>query len=378
VSSPAPVVISGIGLITPLGSNSFETWNSLLAGRFIRNHGRCTESLPKAKTRVAQLGVAAAREATANWSVSDLRDATLVVGTSKGPIDDWLRAPSTLSDLETGFGIASLAGELADILGILGPRLTTCSACASGLYAIALGMMRLQHQEADRVLVVAAESSLHPLFLSSFQRLGVLAPLAIGCRPFDMNRAGFLCSEAAAAVCLERAASSDNRIRVSRFAMTADATHLTRSAESNEPLKYALAKVVDGHPVDLIHAHGTGTEQNDPAELSAVSDALRNHLEMPNVYSHKGALGHSLGAAGLISVVINVLAHEHGIVPPNIRTEAPIAAGRVRINREIIRRPVQRSVAVAAGFGGHIAAVSLESGVRRVGLGPSHLQVRAS
>lgn len=358
-SSFAPVVISGIGLVTPLGETAQQTWDALLAGQFIRDHGRINHSLPSARTRVARLGLAVALEASVGWTNEQRRSATLVVGTSKGPIDDWLIAPSTLSDLEAGFGIASLAGELAATLDIRGPKLTTCSACASGLYALARGVMLLQNHEADRVLVVASESSLHPIFLRSFERLGVLAPIEIGCRPFDVHRAGFLCSEAAAAICLERATIGDSRPRVAQFAMTADAAHLTRTSELNEPLKRAVALVIAGESVDLIHAHGTGTVQNDPTELAAIGDSICSQQDSPGVYSHKGAIGHSLGAAGLVSIVINVMAHRAGIVPPNVRTNTAIAHDGLRIDSSKTQRRVRKSIAVAAGFGGHIAAVSL-------------------
>ena len=81
----------------------------------------------------------------------------------------------------------------------------------------------------------------------------------------------------------------------------------------------------------------------------------------PLVYSHKGALGHSLGAAGLVAVALSCLMHRHGIVPPNVRTTAPLPAKRLRIAPEAVRADVRRSVAVAAGFGGAVAAISLVS-----------------
>lgn len=361
MSSFPPVVISGIGLVTPLGNSAQQTWNALLAGRFIRDHGRVVGDLPQAKTRVSRLGIAAAEEALTHWDVSERNEAALVVGTSKGPIDDWLNTPSTLSDLEAGFGIGSLAGEIAVNLHLGGPVLTTCSACASGLHALIRGVMLIDHGDADRVLVLAAESSLHSIFISSFNKLGVLAPIEIGCRPFDVNRAGFLASETAAGVCLERATENDPRTRITRFAMNADASHLTRTSEANEPLKHAIASAISGQQIDLIHAHGTGTIHNDPSEIAAIGASIGIQRDPPTVYSHKGALGHTSGAAGLVSIVINVMAHRHGIVPANARLEQPIPSPGLSIEARQVSRPVRRSVAIAAGFGGHIAVVSLAS-----------------
>jgi len=172
--------------------------------------------------------------------------------------------------------------------------------------------MLLERGEADRVLVIGVESSRHPLFIGCFQRLGVLPPKGIGCRPFDARREGFLISEAAAAVCLERVKSPDGGIYVDRYATGATAGHLTTGDPDGAALRYLLKRVIDGGEVDLIHAHGTGTLAHDPVELAAIDETVGE--ARPLVYSHKGALGHSLGAAGLISVVLNCIMHREGCV----------------------------------------------------------------
>jgi len=119
--------------------------------------------------------------------------------------------------------------------------------------------------------------------------------------------------------------------------------------------------VIDGRPVDLFHAHGTGTELNDPVELAAIEDLLIEADRPSLVYSHKGALGHSLGAAGLVSVVLNVESHRSEIVPPNVQTQRALPAKRAALSREAAKARIQRSVAIAAGFGGATAVVSCVS-----------------
>src|SRR5204862_7358830 len=95
------------------------------------------------------------------------------------------------------------------------------------------------------------------------------------------------------------------------------ATHLTGGDPEGTTLRRLLNHVVDGQPVDLVHAHATGTEMNDPIELAAIESALPADQDPPAIlYSHKGALGHSLGAAGLVSVVLNCMSHHKGVVPP--------------------------------------------------------------
>jgi len=148
-------------------------------------------------------------------------------------------------------------------------------------------------------------------------------------------------------------------VKIGRFAMGGDAAHLTAGDAEGETLRWALGKAIDKSRVDFVHAHGTGTVQHDPVELAALEATLRPGDDPP-VYSHKAALGHSLGAAGLVSVVLNCLVHQTGMIPPNVNTSEPLES-RLKISREIQRRSVRRSLAVASGFGGALAAVSLEN-----------------
>jgi 3-oxoacyl-[acyl-carrier-protein] synthase II len=304
-----------------------------------------------------------------------------VVGTSKGAVDAWTNAPPVDSFLASTAVAVRARFPLLD-----GPSLTLSAACASGLHALIRGAMMILSGEADRVLVVAAEASVSPLFLGSFQRMGVLPAEGIGCRPFDQDRDGFLMSEAAAAVCLECAelergeparpragagVSADRPgdgpaplgyTRVERFALGGDAIHMTAGDPDGSTLRRLLKDLVAARPVDLIHAHGTGTVFNDPIELAAIeSECVREDSPAPVVYSHKGALGHSLGASGLVSTALSCLMHRRGVVPPNVRTTKPLATRGVQICSSARRQAVGRSIVTAAGFGGPIAAISLIS-----------------
>jgi 3-oxoacyl-(acyl-carrier-protein) synthase len=151
-------------------------------------------------------------------------------------------------------------------------------------------------------------------------------------------------------------------VAVERFAFGGDATHLTGTDAKSRTLRHLLSQVVDGRPVDLVHAHGTGTEQNDPAELAAIESVLPESIaRRPSLYSHKGALGHSLGAAGLVSVAINWMCHREGLVPANVNTTDPLPTSRLLLSSEPVRRPVRRSIVTASGFGGPTAVISLMS-----------------
>jgi 3-oxoacyl-[acyl-carrier-protein] synthase II len=382
-ASPHRAAIVGFGLATPLGTNVQQTWDALLRGTFINDHALVPQSWPGERPRVIELALQTAREAlaSARWSPSDLQDdeTALMVGTSKGPIERWMTPLSHMarSPYIVGGVHPTGLGEIACVLGQelnlgCGARLTMSGACASGLHALIQGAMLIQSRQYRRVLVVAAESSIHPLFLGSFQRLGILAKPGHGCRPFDRQRDGFLMSEAAAAVCLEaaemqpeggnpapRKPASPAPVLIERFALGGDATHMTGGDPDAATLRRLLRSVIADRPVDLVHAHGTATLTNDPTELAALESCLHEQAVPPVLYSHKGALGHSLGASGLVSTVINALCHRKGVVPPNCQTQAPIPSNKVQIARHPTIQPIQRSIAIAAGFGGTMAAISL-------------------
>lgn len=367
------VALRSWGLVTPLGGGVWSTWDALLEGRFIADHAKC-----------GGFAIDLARASVAQVATDGLRSgAALVVGTSKGSVENWLEPPGDVRRRTIGLG--DIGAALARQFSLRGPRLTVSAACASGLHALIRAAMLIQSGEARQALVVAAEASVHPLFLGSFQRLGVLAKGGAGCRPFDRRRDGFVMSEAAAAVLLEatevdqdddrdtkessrpagRGSAIPAPIYVDRFALAGDATHLTGGDPDARTLCHVLRRVIDGRPVDLVHAHGTGTPVNDASELAAIESAVvcSGSDNPPALYSHKGALGHSLGATGLVSVVLNCQAHATGTVPPNVQTRDPLPMTRVTLSRDPVRRPIRRSVAVAAGFGGAVAAVSLASAV---------------
>jgi 3-oxoacyl-[acyl-carrier-protein] synthase II len=288
-----------------------------------------------------------------------------VVGTSKGSVDAWTNRDATAPPVDSFLESTAMAVR-ASLPLLDGPGLTLSAACASGLHALIRGAMMIRSGEADRVLVVAAEASVSPLFLGSFRRMGVLPREEIGCRPFDRDRDGFLMSEAAAAVCLE-AAGPDEASRgyaaVERFALGGDAVHMTSGDPDGTVLRRLLKDVVAARPVDLIHAHGTGTGFNDPIELSAFeAECVREGSPAPPlVYSHKGALGHSLGASGLVSAALSCLMHRKRVVLPNVRTSHSIATRSVEIVACAKTRATTRSLVTAAGFGGPVAVVSLVS-----------------
>lgn len=372
-------ILTSIGLVTPQGIDAATTWQNLLAGKVLHDVVGRAPLDHDGTSRVSQLAIHAAREAVAaaghRWGEDAFANprTAIVVGTSKGPIEDWI---AQLKANEKGtsaprqsdrfkLGLATVADDLARTFKHgYGPRLTLAAACASGLHALIRAQMLIETNVCDRVLVVASESSISDLFVASYTRLGVLADPSVGCRPFDKARQGFLMSEAAAAICID-AADRPTGISMGKSIMLSDATHLTGTDPAGRAFRDALQAVrPPDRPVDLIHAHGTGTALNDPIELAAIESTCGSLIARPAVYSHKHAIGHTQGAAGLISVAINWLSHRDNCIPPNANTPSPIAipSAAITIAGTVTSRqqhPIATSLTLAAGFGSPIAAVSL-------------------
>lgn len=398
------LAITGLGLRTVLGNDVRSTWDAILAGRRVLDHTQSDIALGPYGSRVAAIAADVAGQAVrdAGWHAGTLADPRtgLVIATSKGEVESWIAARSLRNfnatfdhatdqslgktcpagGLGPGWGIGRLAGVVGSHLRMgPGPAITVSAACASGLHALGRACLMVRFGQVDRVLVVAAEASVHPVFVESFRRLGVLPPAGHGCRPFDKSRAGFVMTEAAAAVCVERVdasrqASSPHRqpyAYVDRFAIAGDASHITSSDPTGCTLRRMLDNVIDDRPVDFVHAHGTGTVVNDPVELAAIDETVgrfRNSnfknatADAPvPVFSHKAHLGHTLGAAGLVAVALNCEIHRSGVIPGNIATCEPLPAINCEVPIDARSQTVGRSLSLAAGFGGAMGSVTLTS-----------------
>ncbi len=306
---------------------------------------------------------------------------SLFCGTSKGPVGVMLGACQRLGRRESlpevvarqvMLGVGAMGAIVAERLGIGGPVHTSVAACASGLHALHRAAGAIWRGECARALVIAADASLHPLFEASFARLGVLAP-ADGpggggggrrCEPFGEKGEGFFLAEGAAAVVLEKCGMRNaqcgwggqnretppprNAKRETGEGVLAwleeswrggDGTGLLTIDPGTDSLRRGLGACVgDGGAKELafVHAHATGTG-HDRYELEAIRAVVGR--EVP-VFSSKGFLGHSLGAAGLVSVALSVQCH------------------RKRVT--LFGQPLERdstSLTVAQGFGGHAGIV---------------------
>jgi 3-oxoacyl-[acyl-carrier-protein] synthase II len=350
--SRAPV-ITGVGLVTPLGVGVAASWTALLAGRHVMQTGVAPIERDPSVSRVGQLGLIAVSEALGDATPHSMGSTApaLVVGTSKGPADEWLRDPTTAA------GLSTLSDDIARRLPFAtSPRLTLSAACASGLHALTRAIQLFESGDTNRAIVVASESSLHPMWHGTFKRLGVLPPPGEVCRPFDTDRHGFLISEAAAAVVLEYREPAPGDLIITRSIIAADATHLTGSDPDGRSLRHVLKYLSDdAGPVGFVHAHATATG-NDPIELDAIRAVFGS--AQPDVYSHKGAIGHTLGASGLVALAISTQIHRTNVRPPMPTVRAPFDPLIATSTHHFTS--LNASLILASGFGGALAGTRLE------------------
>jgi 3-oxoacyl-(acyl-carrier-protein) synthase len=346
------VVIADASVLTPLDSAEGDTWGAMRAGKMVTDRGMLSDALLTGTDveldRSTRLALACVGRVG-----GVLREMPLFVGTSKGPILSWLAAAEAVRGgrgvsrrlaEQVARGPHALAMDLAERLELRGTLYTSVAACSSGLHALHRAVRAIEWGECERALVLAADASHHPLLEGSFERLGVLSPADPDgrrrCRPFDPAGKGFVVSEAAVAVVLERAEAGQAGIEIAASHFGAVGGDMVAIDPKGESLRAGIGAVLRGAAVAFVHAHATGTA-HDAVELRAIRAVCG---EVP-VISSKQWLGHSLGAAGLLSLALSWRAHIEGELWTGVR----VPAGA-------------RSLTISQGFGGHIAAVVLRDG----------------
>jgi len=348
------VVVTGIGLVTPLGHELDAVWNRLLARESaarawedleqegFRHTVACRVSdIPAAGRALAggpdagpqrgrDFARAAARAAVAHAGI-ELPPATgVLIGSTMGESAAFEAAAATGDGRslcsETG---AAFARAIADELGIGGPCLAYGTACAAGNYALGSAATKLRRRQLDVVLAGGVEP-FSRIAMTGFSRSRAMSSSGT-CRPFDARRDGMLLGEGAAVLVLER--ETDARARGARplavvgaLGLSCDAHHPTAPLPDGSGASAAYRMALRGErlqpgDIDWICAHGTGTALSDAAESAAIRDVFG--AEGPLVSGVKGALGHSLGAATAIEAALCVMAIARGVVPPTLGLNEP-------------------------------------------------------
>lgn len=385
------VGIAGMGLATPLGLTRWSTFAALCGGQRITDRldnlasGRSPGAFELVRgcgqVRSGELGpgdpasnlavrVIAEAVADAELSRHEVVNMPMIIGSSKGAILSVIenRVATAWDRVE---GLMSPHGILsAEIRARTGANDSRCvvGACASGLLALDAGMRMIRRGEHERVLVVATESSLTPMLVASYARLGVLPKLdATGYRgcPLDRNRGGFVLSDGAGAIVLERleeSARSRTGAVVLGTRIGSEAHDLIRLPERRDVLEglaqWAM-KTAGADGLDCVHPHATGTADNDEQELAVLSEAMSGRSCDVVGYGCKGAVGHSLGSSSLVSVVIAAMCGLTGRVPPMRWLTDAIDVPGITLHPNGTTGALRTHAIFAAGFGGHIAGAVL-------------------
>jgi len=409
------VVITGTGVVSPLGRGTEVLWSGLLAGatgirpithfdasdlatRFAGevDDATCADVLPRRVTRrldrSAVMALVAATEALAQarldtresgaGSVAPERVATCL-GTSSGPLQhhddvagafadggpEALRRRYPLASSTTSPSIAT--SEVARHFDLRGPSSTVVAECASGALAVGTALMLLRAGAADVVVCGGVDATVTARSLVEMSVVGALSRRnddpGAACRPFDRDRDGFVLGEGAAVLVLERASHARSRgvpaLGVLHgFGAATDTAHATAPAPDGDGAARALRAALDdaGRPaadVGVVSAHGTGTELNDSAEAAALLRVLGPTVRDVPVHSIKPATGHMIAASGAAEVIVLALTLANGLVPATANCPSP-AFDHLDVVRDAPRpTAADLGVSLSFGFGGQSIAL---------------------
>jgi 3-oxoacyl-(acyl-carrier-protein) synthase len=347
------VYISGLGIVSPIGTGTeafLEGLRSARSGlgpiegldlegyRIGRGGEVCDASVPARDGRGLGLALRAANEAIADAGIERLPENTAVaLGSGSGEmhaIESTMSPPQGELPLEHNDPLQppnSMTSKLARQLEVRGRQLTFVNACAAGAQAIAVSADLVRHGRADVALAGGVEILSH-MVLSGFEALRAVSPT--GCHPFDADRDGIQLAELGAVVLLESEEHAQSRgarpyARLAGWGASADASHVVKPDEAGGGAALALRRALQDagltpDDIDYVNAHGTGTVQNDPAELAALVAVFGERTAQIPISSTKSMLGHALGASGAAEVVVCALAMRHGFLPPTASFRRPI------------------------------------------------------
>ena len=397
------VVVTGLGIISPIGNSVSEAWSACLAGkpgitritRFDPSRLACQIAgevkgfdvapymSPKEARRMdlfIHYGMAAGLQAWRDCGLAIDQANAERVGVNFGSGIGGLPLIESMHDeLEKngprrispffipGSIINMIAGLLSIETGAKGPNLAMVTACTTSTHCIGEAAKSIRYGEVDVMIAGGAEAVVDELAIGGFAAARALSTRnddpAAASRPWDKERDGFVLGEGAGAVVLEeyehaKARGANIYCEVLGYGVSADAFHMTAPPEDGDGAYRAMRNAlkdaaIDPGTVDYINAHGTSTPLGDVAETIAVKRALGDHARKVAVNSTKSMTGHLLGAAGGVEAVFTALALVHQVSPPtiNLRTADP-ACDLDYVPNEARRMPIRAALSNSFGFGG--------------------------
>jgi len=405
------VVVTGLGLISPLGIGTEKTWEGLIAGKSgigpvtafdaspfpSRIGGEVKDFDPTAyldrkearrMDRFTQFAVVAAKMALEDAGLVITEENAdrigVIVGSGIGGMQTleeqcrvyFERGPARVSPFFIPMLISDMAaGQISIATGARGPNSSVVTACASGAHSLADCFYHLQRGSADVMIGGGSEAAITGLSYAGFCAAGTLstrndAPEKAS-RPFDAKRDGFVMGEGAGILILERLEHAKARgakiyAEMIGVGLTSDAHHITaphpEGAGAARAMTVAMREAGIGpEEVDYINAHGTSTELNDKTETMAIKKALGEHAYRVAISSTKSMTGHLLGAAGALEAAITVLAIARGIIPPTINYEYPDPECDLDyVPNQARRANIRVALSNSLGFGGHNACLAFK------------------
>lgn len=397
-----PVVITGIGLIASVGDDRESVWRAVQAGRSGIRTLNGLEGIPDGLLIGAPVDIAleapkqlksiplakkaateAIHDARLNLDAIDLDRFACCISAHVGDI-------SCISDrLRSKLGVGppfdsnavlwwqqfmpnTVCTVIANQFGFRGPRMVHSTACASGLVEVMMAVRSLRDGQCDIALAGSAEI-IHPLLAAGFRRMKVLAhheDPAQACRPFDLNRRGFVMGEGAAMLVLERLSHARQRgakiyAEITGVKMLAEAHHVTGMELASETLAHLISLTLrearlDPDEVTYINAHGTGTLQNDVVETRGIRRAFGRAADDVSVSSLKSMLGHLVNASGAVELAITTLALRDGFIPPTLNLTDPDPECDLDCIPLVGRQQrFNNAMKLSVAFGGHLVALTL-------------------
>jgi 3-oxoacyl-[acyl-carrier-protein] synthase II len=398
------VVITGLGIVSPVGSTVDTAWRNVLEGksgigpitRFdvsawpVRFHGPVADFNAESYLSPKELrkmdpfmhyGYGAAADALKDSGIQVTPDNAPRIGITMGAgiggldtIEENYRkyaethSPKRISPFFVpGSIINMISGHISINFKLTGPNLATVTACTTSTHAIGLAMRLIQYGDADAMIAGGAEMATTPLGLGSFCQARALSTRnddpQRASRPWDRDRDGFVLSDGAGAVMLEEyehAKARGARIyaEIVGFGMSGDAHHITAPPEDGEGARLAMANALKDaklNPGDVqyVNAHATSTELGDRAETIAMKRCFGDHAYKFAVSSTKSMTGHLLGAAGAVEAIFSILAIRDQVAPPTINLDNPGEGCDLDYVPKVARRmPIRVALSNSFGFGG--------------------------
>ncbi len=400
------VVVTGLGVISPLGNTVAATWEAMVAGR--SGAGPITRFDPAALSvkfacevkgfdpglyldkkearrydLFAQFAMGAAVQAVndacldRSWDAVNRQRVGVIIGTGTGGIatfEENMRAylekgPSRVSPFFVPMFMANVASAVVSMrYGVKGPNYCTVSACATSGHSVGDAFRLIQHDDADVMIAGGSEAAITPLALASFANMKALSERnddpQTASRPFDKDRDGFVMGDGAAVVILEELEHARKRgakiyAEMVGYGMTADAYHITAPSPDGEGAQRAMRLAMeDGgvrpEQVGYINAHGTSTPHGDAAETAAVKAVFGTQAKKLVFGSTKSMTGHLLGAAGALEFAVCTMVVGDGVIPPTINQFTPDPACDLdSAPNKAVKRMVEVALSNSFGFGGH-------------------------